>query len=180
MGNSYQLVSKFDVKKVYFNNGNYNENEKKLIDILERRKISYDKFYKGEVLKLGNIELMQLNTYFSDENDNSMILYGKYCNLYFLLMADASKRVENYILSAYNLKKLDILKVGHHGSDTSSGREFLKVIKPKYALISVGLNNKFKHPSKAVIDRLNEIDSIILETRYDGTVILNLDLLVLK
>ncbi len=180
MGNSYQLVSKFDVKKVYFNNGNYNENEKKLIDILERRKISYDKFYKGEVLKLGNIELMQLNTYFSDENDNSMILYGKYCNLYFLLMADASKRVENYILSAYNLKKVDILKVGHHGSDTSSGREFLKVIKPKYALISVGLNNKFKHPSKAVIDRLNEIDSIILETRYDGTVILNLDLLVLK
>ena len=180
MGNSYQLVSKFTVKKVYFNSGNYNENEEKLIEILEKRKISYSKFYEGEVLKFGNIKLIQLNKYFDDENDNSMILYGKYCNLYFLLMADASKRAENYILSAYNLEKVDILKVGHHGSDTSSGREFLGVVKPKYALVSVGLNNKFKHPSQVVIDRLNEINSIILETRYDGTVTMNLDLLALK
>ena len=60
------------------------------------------------------------------------------------------------ILKEYHLEQVDILKVGHHGSKTSSCEEFLDVIKPKIALISAGRNNKFKHPHRIVLERFQK------------------------
>jgi len=62
-----------------------------------------------------------------------------------LLMGDASVRSEQDIISSYNLPKIDILKVGHHGSNTSSSKKFINEINPKYSLISVGENNRYGH-----------------------------------
>lgn len=70
-------------------------------------------------------------------------------------MGDAGKERELDIINKYNLNKIDFLKVGHHGSDTSSNIKFINTIKPKYSLISVGENNNYGHPKKSVLDILS-------------------------
>lgn len=83
-------------------------------------------------------------------------------------MGDASIEREKDILEKYNLKDVDFLKVGHHGSNTSSSEEFINSINPKYSLISVGKNNRYGHPNKEVLDTLN--DSKIYRTDQDGSI----------
>ncbi len=85
-----------------------------------------------------------------------------------LLMGDASVRSEQDIISSYNLPKIDILKVGHHGSNTSSSKKFINEINPKYSLISVGENNRYGHPKKSVLNTLS--NSEIYRTDLDGNI----------
>lgn len=90
-------------------------------------------------------------------------------------MGDASKKTEKDILNRYMLEKIDYLKVGHHGSKTSTGEDFLKIIKPEYALISVAKNNLYKHPSLEVIERLEKYQVKIYQTSLDGSILINMD-----
>ena len=83
-------------------------------------------------------------------------------------MGDSSFVVEDYLLEEYNLKDITFLKVGHHGSDTSSSREFIDSINPVNALISVGKNNRYGHPNKEVLNNLN--NSKIYRTDQDGSI----------
>ena len=110
---------------------------------------------------------------YDNENDNSNVIYFKYYNYKFLLMGDASFYKEQDILNKYNLKDIDFLKVGHHGSITSSSQKFIDTIKPKYSLISVGINNKYNHPNKKVLDILK--DSKIYRTDKNGSIRIKLD-----
>ena len=68
----------------------------------------------------------------------------------------------------YNISNIDVLKVGHHGSKTSSSEDFVKEINPKYSIISVGKNNRYGHPNKEVLDNLE--DSKIYRTDKQGSV----------
>ena len=83
-------------------------------------------------------------------------------------MGDAGVDKEKDILGKYNLKDIDFLKVGHHGSNTSSSKKFIDNINPKYSIISVGKNNRYGHPNKEVLDTLN--DSKIYRTDQDGSI----------
>lgn len=83
-------------------------------------------------------------------------------------MGDAGKERELDIINKYNLNKIDFLKVGHHGSDTSSNIKFINTIKPKYSLISVGENNNYGHPKKSVLDILSS--SKIYRTDINGEI----------
>ena len=83
-------------------------------------------------------------------------------------MGDASSLTEREILNKYNLSKIDVLKVGHHGSKTSSSVEFINDINPKYSIISVGKNNRYGHPNREILDNLKE--SIIYWTDIDGSI----------
>ena len=69
-------------------------------------------------------------------------------------MGDASITTEKEILNKYNLSNIDVLKVGHHGSKTSTGNNFIDEINPKYSIISVGKNNRYGHPNDNVLDNL--------------------------
>ena len=73
-----------------------------------------------------------------------------------MFMGDASTTTEKEILSKYNLPNIDVLKVGHHGSKTSSGEEFINEINPKYSIISVGKNNRYGHPNIEVLNNLEK------------------------
>ena len=73
-----------------------------------------------------------------------------------MLMGDASTTTEKEILSKYNLPDIDVLKVGHHGSKTSSIEEFINELNPKYSIISVGKNNRYGHPSREALNHLND------------------------
>ncbi len=110
---------------------------------------------------------MQTKEY-DNENDNSNVIYTELNNYKFMLMGDASINTEKEIMNIYNLPDIDVLKVGHHGSKTSSGIEFINDINPKYSIISVGKNNRYGHPNKGVLDNLE--NSKIYRTDEDGSI----------
>lgn len=167
MGESINLVNNFKVEKVIFNCGSYNNLEKELIKVLDNKKIEY--YSCINELNLDSNKLYFLNTReYDNENDNSNIIYTELNNYKFLLMGDASSVTEKEILNKYNLTNIDVLKVGHHGSKTSSSEEFINTIKPKYSLISVGKNNRYGHPNNEVLDNLN--DSKIYRTDINGSI----------
>ena len=89
-----------------------------------------------------------------------------------MFMGDASVTTEKEILNKYNISNIDALKVGHHGSRTSSSKEFINEINPKYSIISVGKNNRYGHPNKEVLNNLD--NSKIYRTDQDGSVMFKL------
>ena len=91
---------------------------------------------------------------YDNEDDNSSVIYLKFNNYKFLFMGDAGEKRENDILEKYDLKNIDFLKIGHHGSNTSSSKEFISKVKPKYSLISVGKNNRYGYPKEEVLNTL--------------------------
>ena len=86
----------------------------------------------------------------------------------FIFMGDASVTTEKEILDKYNISDIDVLKVGHHGSKTSSSKEYIDEVNPKYSIISVGKNNRYGHPNKEVLNTLNK--SKIYRTDQDGSI----------
>ena len=159
-GEANELLSNFCVKKVFINKGNINNIEKKINN--------------KEVLRLKNFVIDNIkvnslnNNVFNNENDNSTVLLFNIYDYKFLFMGDASIKTEEYLLNNYILPNVDILKVGHHGSYTSTSTDFINVIKPKYSVISVGENNMYKHPNKSVLDILD--NTKLLRTDVDGTI----------
>ena len=89
----------------------------------------------------------------------------------FLIMGDAPKSVEQDVIKRYNYLKTDVLKVGHHGSNTSSDYVFLKELKPKMAIISAGRNNRYNHPSIETIETLDKLRIKYYNTQNSGTII---------
>ena len=83
-------------------------------------------------------------------------------------MGDAGIEKEKDILNKYNINDIDVLKVGHHGSKTSSSDTFINETNPKYSIISVGKNNRYGHPNKEVLENLN--NSKIYRTDEDGSI----------
>ena len=167
MGEAINLVNNFKVEKVIFNCGEFNDLEKKLIKVLNKKKIEYYSCIKE--LSINNNKVYFLNTKeYENENDNSSVIYTKLNGYKFIFMGDAGVEKEKDILDKYNLSNIDILKVGHHGSKTSTSKKFIDEIKPKYSIISVGKNNRYGHPNKEVLDTLN--DSKIYRTDQDGSI----------
>ena len=168
MGEAINLVNNFKVEKVIFNCGPYNDLEKELIKVLDKRKIKYYSCIKE--LNIDDNKLFFLNTKeYDNENDNSNVIYTKLNGYKFMFMGDAGIDREKDILNKYNISDIDVLKVGHHGSKTSSGKEFLNEIEPKYSIISVGKNNRYGHPNKEVLDNLD--NSKIYRTDQNGSII---------
>ena len=167
MGESINLVNNFKVEKVILGCGEYNDLEKELMQVLDKKKIKYYSCIRE--LNIDKYKLQFLNTKeYDNENDNSNVIYLNYNNYKFLFMGDAGLEKEKDILEKYNLKNIDFLKVGHHGSNTSSSEEFIDSINPKYSLISVGKNNRYGHPKASVLNILN--NSQIYRTDLNGSI----------
>ncbi len=104
-----------------------------------------------------------------NENDNSNVIYTELDGYKFMFMGDAGIDKEKDILNKYNLSNIDVLKVGHHGSKTSSSKSFINEINPKNSIISVGKNNRYGHPNKEALNNLE--DSKVYRTDQDGSII---------
>lgn len=172
MGESINLVNNFKVEKVIFNNNDYNDLELNLINTLKENNIPYYQNIKR--ININNHILYFLNNkIYDNENDNSSVIYTKINNYKFLFMADASVDVEKTIINNNNLKNIDVLKVGHHGSKTSSSEEFINEINPKYSVISVGANNRYGHPNREVLKNLEKTK--IYRTDIDGSIMFKIN-----
>ncbi|MEF2690839.1 MAG: ComEC/Rec2 family competence protein, partial [Bacilli bacterium] len=167
MGEAVNLVNNFKVEQIVFNCGEFNDLEKELIKVLEKKKIKYYSCIKE--LNIDNSKLYFLQTKeYDNENDNSNVIYTELNGYKFIFMGDAGVDKEKDILDKYNLSNVDVLKVGHHGSKTSSSKEFIDEINPKYGVISVGKNNRYGHPNKEVLNNL--YNSKIYRTDQDGSI----------
>ena len=153
IGNAQYLIENFKVEKVIFNCGPYNDLEQELIKVLDKKKIPYYSCIKELNIDNNKLNFLQTKEY-DNENDNSNVIYTELGGYKFMFMGDAGVTTEKEILKKYNLLNIDVLKVGHHGSKTSSSKEFIDEINPKYTVISVGKNNRFGHPTKEVLDNL--------------------------
>ena len=167
MGEAINLVENFKVEKVIFNCGSFNNLEKELIKVLDKKHIKYYSCIKE--LNIDNNKLYFLQTKeYDNENDNSNVIYTELNGYKFMFMGDAGIDKEKDILEKYNISDIDVFKVGHHGSKTSSGKSFINEINPKYSIISVGKNNRYGHPNKEVLNILT--DSKIYRTDQDGSI----------
>ena len=163
IGNFYIIQNKINIKNVVFNCAEFNDLEKDIIKNIN----SYCSCIDG--IKLNGYVFSFLNTKkFNNENDNSSVIYFNYFNYKFLFMGDAGVEKEKDILDKYNLSNVDVLKIGHHGSKTSSSKEFINEINPNYSIISVGKNNRYGHPNKEVLNNLS--NSKIYRTDQDGSI----------
>jgi competence protein ComEC len=109
------------------------------------------------------------------KNNDSLVLkvtYGKHC---FLLTGDMEKQMEAGLMADMTLAHADVLKVGHHGSKTSSTEMFLDALHPTFAVISDGFENSFHHPSPEVLERLAEHHSEVLRTDLQGLISIRSD-----
>lgn len=108
-----------------------------------------------------------------DANDRSIVtklVYGETC---FIFTGDASKMIELFIVSKYGSNdylKCELLKAGHHGSDTSTAEEFVGFVSPKYGIISTGKDNKFGHPHQEVLDVFHKFNVEVLNTAEEGNI----------
>ena len=169
LGEAKTIIDNFKVDKVIINNNKLNYYEKRLVN---KKTIIGE---EGLSIKLKDFYLIQLNEDLEDENDSSEIYLMKYKNIKVLLTGDASIKSEETLLDKYDLGKINILKVGHHGSKTSTSERLLKETNPDIALISCGKDNKFNHPNIETINILNKHNIKYYRTDKQGTITINLN-----
>ncbi len=151
----------------------------KFESFLKKYNVPY-RYFKREEIHLGNANLYILNEPENlnflpvSNNEKSGIIKLVYGKTSFLFTGDAEKNSENFLLTKNgSFLKSDVLKISHHGSSTSSSKNFVEAVSPRFALISCGIGNKFGHPSKKVLDRLQRIK--IFRTDKDAAVLLRSD-----
>ncbi|WEB17181.1 DNA internalization-related competence protein ComEC/Rec2 [Staphylococcus haemolyticus] len=167
------------IKKLYINLYSYSEIE--LIKIKRLCKIN-----NIELIDATTIQFIQLNNSkisflhgdipnSNDKNEHSIILLIEYQRYKMLLPGDVTKNNESKLMKIYQLPKIDILKVAHHGSKTSSSESFINLIKPTISIISSGKNNKYHLPNRETLQTLRSINSSILNTQDVGEITIDLD-----
>lgn len=126
----------------------------------------------GMIVNCGRFEITVLGYYKdqTDENNRSVFLMAKHNEAKFLFTGDAEEKAEKMLIENNINFDCDILKVAHHGSDSSSSEEFLKIATPKYAVISCGFDNQYSHPNSVILDRLSKIGAEIKRTDLHGNI----------
>ncbi|NFO47616.1 MBL fold metallo-hydrolase [Clostridium botulinum] len=182
IGNMAKIIKTFKVNNFYAPKiENTTSTFEKMIDALKDKKLQINILKKGtNSIDLGkNTHL----TAFSPNKDSyynlnnySPVIKIQYDKTSFLFTGDAEKEVENEILSDSNNNiKSDVIKIGHHGSSTSSSKAFIEKVNPSTAIISVGNDNKYNHPNKSTIDCLTKNHIKIYQTNKEHTIILSSD-----
>lgn len=130
----------------------------------------------GEKIYLGNAEITFLAPFTSNhsDNNNSIVCRIDFGEVSFMFTGDAEEEEEQELISSKANLKADVLKVSHHGSNKCSSEQFLKLVQPKYAVISVG-KNSYGHPGKSTLERLNNYTSNIYRTDKHGDIFFTTD-----
>ncbi len=173
IGGLPEVISKFSVKTAYLpNKTNNTKIFEQLLLSIKKNNIELIEAKAGvNILDSKDLKLDILGPVksYNDINNNSVLLKLEYEDFVSLFTGDMEKKAELDVLNK-NINS-DLLKVSHHGSDTSSSEMFLNAVNPKYAVISVGEKNKYGHPNAIILDRLNKNGSKIFRTDMDGDII---------
>ena len=150
-----------------------NELERKLIGMAQSEGIAIRYVHEGDRWKVGEnrfyILSPEVNSQ-SDSNDGSIVIYTELGGLKWLFTGDLEAEGEAKLMKKNPTLSVDVLKVGHHGSKSSSTEDFLERLSPQWAIISVGENNRYQHPHQEVLDRLQKNEIIIYRTDQLGAI----------
>jgi len=164
IGGLDDVITDLDVDKVYMPTvGSDKINYKNIVKAAEKKGLEVQTPKEGDTFSISdaNCEVLSvMNEEGVSSNNSSIVVEMKYVDTTYLFMGDAEKEVEN----SKQWNKADVLKVGHHGSSTSSTQKFLDQVKPHYAIIEVGKENSYRLPNRYTIERLEKVGATILRT----------------
>lgn len=148
-----------------------------LVKYLTKQKVNITVPKVGDRYQLGSAEVAILGPVIvsDDSNNSSIIVRITYGNNSFIFMADAEAEEESQILGTYQNIKSDVIKVGHHGSNSSTSKALIDAINPKYAIISVGAGNSYGHPTGEVLDLLSKANVAVYRTDLNGDIFVTSD-----
>lgn len=173
------VINNFDVEKVIKPDLSENTKTNKDFELaISEKDILVENPEQGTILEYDDLKFIVLSDKeknYTETNNFSIVLKMIYGNTSFMFTGDAEDKVEHDILESGLDLKADVLKVGHHGSPSSTTALFLNKIKPDYAVISVGEGNKYGHPDEIIIERLNLHDIATFRTDELGTIIFTTD-----
>lgn len=169
-GMSY-IVDNFEIGEFYlpYNTQTTSSYYKDLLKSLSNKNLNINETNVGDKIELSNAicEVMSVrNDEPENANESSIVLELTYGNKKYLFMGDAETKNEE----ERNWNDVDVLKVGHHGSNTSSSINFLNQVSPEIAIISVGEGNSYGLPKEKIVDRLETIGTEVYRTDLDGTI----------
>ena len=182
IGGAAQIVSRLQVKNVIMTDAESDITAyTQLQEELSKRKVNVISAVPGSIYTLGELQitlLAPLAPLASPEelNEYSIVTLARYGEASVLLTGDAENDEEAQMLSEYgSALQADILKLGHHGSRTSSGRQFLAAVAPRYAIASCGKDNEFEHPHQETMERAAALDIPVLRTDEMGSIVFATD-----
>ncbi len=173
------VLKRYDVKKILYTGAVHNApNYLAWLKLVREKKTPLVIIDKKQTVNLGKGAKMEIlypdesliDKTFEDLNQSSIVIMLCFGKNKFLLTGDADEEVEKKLLSSGADLSADVLKVGHHGSQYSSSQEFLDKARPKIAVIQVGKDNDFGHPSLRIIKKLERAGAEILRTDLNGTI----------
>ena len=147
------------------------------VKYLGQQNVSITIPHAGDVFELGSatVQILSPLRNYEDSNDTSIVMKVVYGETSFLFTGDATRIAEADILDAGYDLSATVLKVGHHGSDTSTSYPFLREVMPKYAIISVGKDNEYGHPTDNTLSRLRDAGAAVMRTDLHSTIICSSD-----
>ena len=175
IGGMRHIVEEYNVGEIYMPNASANTKTfEKLLDAIEAADIPMYEAKSGVNISLGEyVECCFLGPAadYADLNDASAVAMLKYGDTGFLFTGDAEETAEQDILDEYgNALQCDVLKVGHHGSSTSTSEDFLDAVNPTYAVISCGENNDYGHPHAETLSKLSSRNIQVFRTDLSGDI----------
>ena len=177
IGGLDDIIKNFEIGTIYMPNVQTNTKTfEDVLDAVASKNLAIETPSINDSFSVGEAECTILAVDNNEEelNLSSIVIQMKFNGMSYLFMGDAETEIEEKILEEFNNSnkdiKANILKVGHHGSNTSSSEEFLEAVAPEIAAISVGKDNSYNHPSSEIIDRLNQIGSQIYRTDEVGNI----------
>ena len=171
IGGLDNVIDSFDIDTILMPNAtSTSKTFENVLDSIEKKdyKITVPKINEEFNYNNINIKVLYTGTDEKDLNNTSIVLKLTYQNNKFLFMGDATSKVEKKLLNE-DIKS-DVLKIGHHGSEYSTTKNFLDKVNPQYAIIEVGKNNTYRHPKEITLDKLNKKNIKIYRTDIDGTI----------
>lgn len=177
IGGMQKVVESFDIENIYMPKASTNtKTYEKLLTAIQDKGLKIKTAKAGvTILEDKNLTIYMLapnNDKYSNLNNYSAVVKITYKNKNFLYMGDAEELSENEILGDVSA---DVIKVGHHGSNSSSSEDFVNRVNAKYAIISVGTDNKYKHPNEEIIQRWQDSGTAVYRTDLSGTAVVTSD-----
>ena len=174
IGSLDAIINHFDVDVVYMPKIIHTSKTfEDVLDAVANKGLKVKSPNPGDTLAFNGLEIEVLGPQreYNDFNNNSIVLKVNAGETAFLFTGDAEETAEKDILQAGYDLQADVLKVGHHGSSTSSSQAFLQAVKPKYAVISVGAGNSYHHPEEETLHQLQSIGAEIYRTDLQGNIV---------
>lgn len=180
MGGMYDVITNFEIGKVIIpdsRDGDITANwYMKLMNELNTGKYEVHYAQEGDIFKLEDavMQVLAAETEVSNTNNYSIVLKVSFGQMDMIMTGDAETQIEEKILESGVDIDAEILKAGHHGSDTSNSEEFVDAISPDYVLISAGLGNKYEHPIKEIMERFEERNIEVYRTDESGSIVITI------